>query len=297
MEGRFIKLLFVFTLFIFLINNVSASDFYSCELNADLVNQDPHPAIAGEYVEVLFQLRGLGSCDSGAIVELVLEYPFFLDSGSSVKVMEANTYAGSGFNSNWNIPYKIRIDPDALEGTYEIELRYRERDNLGLGNYISKKFEIELEDGRTDFEVYVGDHVIKDKSLVFEILNIGNQDIEALTVEIPKQENIVVKGANRNIVGDLDSNEYTTTDFEAIPAGGDINLILHYTDSTNKRRTIEKLVYYDPTYFIDSMGNVTADKTGTYVAIIVIVAAAGFFIYKRKNKNNKKMKKRGSFRV
>ena len=45
------------------------------------------------------------------------------------------------------------------------------------------------------------------------------------------------------------------------------------------------------------MGNVTADKTGTYVAIIEIVAAAGFFIYKRKNKNNKKMKKRGSFRV
>ena len=101
------------------------------------------------------------------------------------------------------------------------------RTTLALTSFVSGEFSPKM-DGRTDFEVYVGDHVIKDKSLVFEILNIGNQDIEALTVEIPKQENIVVKGANRNIVGDLDSNEYTTTDFEAIPAGGDINLILHY---------------------------------------------------------------------
>ncbi len=297
MEGRFIKLIFVFVLFIFLINNTSANDFYNCELAADLVNQDPHPAIAGEYVEMLFQLRGLGSCDSGAIVELVLEYPFFLDSGSSIKVMEANTYAGHGFNSNWNIPYKVRIDPDALEGTYEVELRYRERDNLGLGSYISKKFDIELEDGRTDFEVYVDNHIIKDRSLVFEILNTGNQDIEALTVEIPKQENIVVKGANRNIVGDLDSNEYTTADFEATPSEGNIKVILHYTDSTNERRTIEKLVYYDPTYFIDSLGNTAPDRTGTYLIFAVIIAAVGFFIYRRKNKNNKKLKKRGTFRV
>lgn len=248
-------------------------------------------------MDALFQLRGMGGCDSGAIVELVLEYPFFLDSGSSIKVMEANTYAGHGFNSNWNIPYKIRIDPDALEGTYEIELRYGARDNIEGGSYIFKKFDIEIEDGRTDFEIYIENHVIKDKSLIFEILNTGNQDIEALTVEIPKQENIVVRGANRNIVGDLDSNEYTTADFEATPSEGNIVVRLLYTDSTNERRTIEKLVYYDPTYFTDSLDNATPDRPGTYLTLLVIVAIVGFFIYRRKNKNNKKFKKQGSFRV
>ena len=51
--------------------------------------------------------------------------------------------------------------------------------------------------------------------ITIEVLNIEASDIEALTIEIPKQDNIEVKGPNKIVVGDLDSNEYTTAEFEA----------------------------------------------------------------------------------
>jgi hypothetical protein len=277
-------------LLVFCINDVSADR--ACSISADLINQDPHPALAGGYVEVLFQLTGTGSCDDGAIAHLVLDYPFSLDEGDSVRVIKSSTYAGYGQNSNWNLLYKIRVDPDAIEGDYEVELRYKGKGELNPDSFVFEKFTLTVEDGLTDFEIYVNDHNIKDRNLVFEILNNGNQDIEALTIEIPKQDNIIVKGSNRNIVGDLDSNEFTTADFEAIPSDGDINLVLYYTDSTNERRMMEKTVSYDSSYFIGSIDNTAPSQMGTYVTVLIVILLIGFFVYrkKRKNKNKKKNK-------
>ena len=276
------------------IGNVSAASI--CTISADLVNQDPYPAIAGDYVEVLFQLDGIGnSCDEGAIAHLVLDYPFSLDNGDSVRIIKSTTYAGEGHSSKWNLIYNLRIDPDAKEGDYEVELRYKDRGEFNQDDFVSKKFNITLEDGLTDFEVHIEDHNIASKNLVFEILNTGNQDIEALTVEVPKQDNIIIKGSNRNIVGDLDSNEFTTTDFEATPSEGKIDLIFYYTDSTNERRMIEKTVFYDSTYFIGSIDNTAPSQTTNYVIGAVIVILLLFFII-RKKKNNKKSK-RGKFNV
>jgi len=59
-------------------------------------------------------------------------------------------------------------------------------------------------------------------------------------LEIPKQTNIIVKGPNRVVVGDLDSNEYTTADFEATMRDGDLTIELTYSDTINVRRTISK---------------------------------------------------------
>ncbi len=277
-------LIFVLLFSLLAINSVKADG--SCVLNAELVNQDPYPAIPGDYVEVLFQISGISSgCENGAAIDLVLEYPFFLDnSESSTRTIKSSTYAGEGYNSNWNTIYKIRVDENALEGDYEVELRYKEGASLSWGEYSFEKFIINVEDAQTDFEIHIEEHKIKDRLLVFEILNTGNQDIEALTVEIQKQENIVVKGSNRNIVGDLDSNEYTTADFEAIPQEGEIKLILYYTDSINERRMLEKTVIYDPSYFEDSLENTKPSQIGTYVTILILIAATVYFFYRRRKK-------------
>ena len=288
---RGIFLTLVIALILFSISNASASGI--CSVSANLVNQDPYPAITGDYVEILFQLDNI--CDGGVIANLVLNYPFSLDEGDSVRIIKSNIYSTDRYNSKWNIVYKIRIDQNALEGDYEIELKYKDGGDMSQNAFISKKFNITLEDGRTDFEIYIEDYLIKDKNLVFEILNIGNQDIEALTIEIPKQNNIIVKGSNRNIVGDLDSSEFTTTDFEATPSEGEIILDVYYTDSTNERRYLQKIVNYDSSYFIDSIDNTSPDKTKNYVVGALVVILLAFFII-RKKKNGKKSKK-GTFNI
>jgi hypothetical protein len=290
------KNLILNTLLVFIVIPLLASVTLACNLDAELINQDPYPALSGDYVEVLFQINGIGSdCEDGAIAELILEYPFSLDGKDSSRILKSSTYAGYGHSSYWNLLYKIRIDPNTIEDDYEVELRYSDGNSLYGGSYIFEKFNITVEDGRTDFEIYVDDYKISDRNLVLEILNVGNQDIEALTVEIPKQDNIVVKGSNRNIVGDLDSNEYTTADFEAIPSEGDITINLIYTDSTNERRSIQKTVYYDPTYFVDSLDNTAPDKTATYVVAGIIIIAIVYFFFRRHKK--KKHKKKNKFEV
>ncbi len=295
MKNAVIKKKVIFSvLFIIMALPILASPAFAiCNLDAELVNQDPHPALSGDYVEVLLQVNGIGGdCEEGAVAELVLDYPFSLDGKDSSRILGSGTYAGDGNNNFWNIVYKIRIDQNAIEDDYEIELRYAGGDNLYGGSYIFKKFNITVEDGRTDFEIHVEDYNIKERNLVLEILNVGNQDIEALTVELPKQDNVAVKGSNRNIVGDLDSNEYTTADFEATPAEGEITVNLIYTDSTNERRSVQKTVYYDPSYFVDSLDNAAPDRTGTYVVAGIAILAIVYFFFRRYKKKKQKKKKK-----
>jgi len=291
MKGALIKGALVFTLLFILSNYAIATSNDPCNLDAELINQDPYPSLPGEYVEVLFQLTGVGGCDEGVTAALVLDYPFSIE-GDGIRRIFSDTYAGQGVNSNWNLLYKIRVDRNAIEDDYEVELRYAQGRVLDDSAYSYTKFNITVEDGRTDFEIHVEDYKISTRNLVLEILNVGNQDIEALTIEIPKQENIIVRGSNKNIVGDLDSNEYTTADFEAIPQEGEMKINLFYTDSTNERRTIEKTVYYDPSYFIDSLDNAKQDRTAIYIITgLVILLIALFFFRKYKKKNKKKKRK------
>jgi|TARA_Y100000310_G_scaffold342784_1_gene447421 hypothetical protein len=285
MKRGLVKWLFIFLV---IVSPVYANE--GCTPSAQLVNQDPYPGLSGNYVEVLFQLNGVSSsCEDGVAVDLILDYPLSLDSyDSSIKILKSSTYAGYGYDSFWNNVYKIRIDEDAIEGDYEVEFRYKEGIDLNWETFSFERFNITIEDAITDFEVHIDNHNIRERGLFFQILNIGNQDIEALTLEIPIQENIVVKGSNRNIVGDLDSSEYTTASFEAIPTDGEITVLLHYTDSINERRTLEKKVYYNSIYFADSLDNLEPDRTNRYLAVggFVLFFVILFFI-KRKNKIRK----------
>jgi hypothetical protein len=121
-------------------------------------------------------------------------------------------------------------------------------------------------------------------------LNIGEHDVQALTVEIPEQENIQIKGGNRNIVGDLDSNEDTTFNFEAVPQGAEINLIIHYTDEINVRRQIDKKVDYNSFFFTGRKADEIQPKSNSYyVAIGLGVVLVLIFIRSRWIKRKKKL--------
>ncbi len=297
MNKREMILSFVFV-FIFFNANYVFSDQAGCTLSAELVNQDPYPGLPGDEVEVLFQLNGItNACEQGVAVDLVLDYPFSLQGyQSSMRFLESATYSGYGYASYWNNVYKIKIDEEALDGEYELEFRYKEGADMAWQDEFSfERFIIKLEDGRTDFEVHIDNHDIDQRDLVFQILNVGNQDVEALAVEIPDQDNIIVKGSNRNIVGDLDSNEYTNANFEAIPFDGEITIFIHYTDSINERRTIEKKVVYNSAYFTSSLQNMEEDNLRVYVILISLFIF--FFVLHIVRKSRKNKRRRSKFSI
>jgi hypothetical protein len=261
-----------------------------CAPQISIINQDPYPAIPGDYVKVVFQIAGLENPNCGMITFGLNEnYPIHLDPSTQNPItINAGTYS-KDFSSSVQESYKIRLDESALNGENPIEVYY----STGSASVV-QDFNITVQDTRADFEINVKNYDFTTRILTFNILNTAKNNVKALTLEIPKQNGIEIKGANRIVVGDLDSNEYTTADFEAILPQGqtNINLSVIYTDSINVRRQMQKEVSFDSSYFTD----VSTKSKIPWFWIILIVVVVAFFVWRRmkkKKREKERMKKRG----
>lgn len=268
-------LLLMFSIFSFA--NVLAAP---CDLTISMINQDPYPATPGEEVSIVFQIDGLENTECGTVeFQLLEKYPVTISQGQDkVHIIEAGTFK-KDFKSFYLASYKAIVSPDALEGDNPIEIQYRAGSNLG---YTTKDFNLRVEDTRAEFEVHIKDYDFATKILTLEILNIAQNDIQALTVEIPKQDGIEVKGSNRNIVGDLDSNDYTTAEFEAIPKNNEFEILIYYSDQINERRVVTEKVYFESDYFVRETENNTSFST--YVIILAIIGLIVWWIIRRRKK-------------
>ncbi|MBT4376888.1 hypothetical protein HOD29_05945 [archaeon] len=273
----------MFSLMLFSLSGVLAAA--GCDIGVSMINQDPYLAIPGDYVKLVFQVDGMENPECGVVeFELLEQYPIIFDPDEVGKyTINAGSY-DRDFSSFFVAQYKVRVDENALDGDNPIEVQYKHSLNL---DYESITFDLNVEDARADFEVHVKDYDSVTNMITFEILNIADSDVEALTVEIPKQEAVVVKGAKTNIVGDLDSNEYTTANFEVVPARGYITLEITYSDTINKRRMVEKNVLFEPEYFEDRAGD---QKSGNvWMVLFFLLVAILIISYVLKKRKKKKM--------
>lgn len=284
-------LIFGAILFISLIGILPKVSAIACDLQISLLNQDPYPAIPEDYVKIVFEIDGVSNPECGQIeFELLQQYPLIFDPGQNTKeVFNSGTY-NKDFNSFKTIPYKVRIDPNALNGETPIEVRYK----TGMSQaYLTEQFDINIEDVRADFEIHIKDYNPLTKEITFEIANIAKNDITLFTLMIPEQENLEVKGANINIVGDLDAKDYTTATFEATPKKGEITLNLTYTDLINVRRTLQKTVTFEPKYFEGRANGKQKISIWLYLFwVLVIIAVIRHFHRKRKAKKKAQIEQR-----
>jgi hypothetical protein len=149
------------------------------------------------------------------------------------------------------IPFKLRVDKDTIDGDNLIKASLDYEDEKGQMTSQVEEFTINVAGVHADFDVSIDDFDSTTNTLTLAVLNMGENDVKALVVEIPKQESINVKGSNRDIVGDLDSSDDTTARFEAVPSEGEFEVVLHYTDEINERRMMVKKVMYDSSYFLN----------------------------------------------
>lgn len=282
----------ILTLVFFFVTLVSAK----CTLDVSLVNQDPYPAVPGDYVKLLFQVTGTENPDCAYITfELKEKYPISFDPGETGLVQIKGGTFQRDYSSSLTVPFKVRLDENALDGANRIEVIYGSGATQNQ-TYFSKLFDIEVDDTHADFEIYVKDYEPTTNILTLEVLNIAESDVEAVTIEIPEQEGIKILGARTDILGDIDSNEYTTADFTIKPGEGIIKLNIYYSDAINERRTIEKEIYFNPEYF--SSNEKQATPWYTYLIYILIIGGVGYYFYKRrKKKKEHKHHSRGMSRL
>lgn len=267
-----------------------------CNIGITMVNQDPYPAVPGEYVKIVFQITGTENPDCEYInFELMNKYPIIFDPGEkSMKEFIGGTYA-KDFTSSLVVPYKVRVDKDALDGENEIEVRYGTKNSSIFSNF--QTFNLEVQDTKADFELHIDKYSYATKDLTIEILNIADVDVEALTLEIPKQDNVDIRGSNRVVVGDLDSNEYTTADYTANLEDGNINIKLLYTDNIGKRREVIKTIEFDSSYFAQREDEEPQTPIFYYIIGLLIVGAILWWILRKRKKRQHKMRSKGSARL
>ena len=263
-----------------------------CALDVSMINQDPYPAIPGEYVKIVFQVEGISDEKCGRVeVELLEKFPISFDEANDSTIIIRSGVYEKDFSSFLTAPFKVRVNENALDGDTPIEIRTK----IGpTSSYITRQFLLNIKDNNVDFEVHVKDYDYNKNTVTFEILNIGKSDVEALTVEIPKQNNIEIKGPNRNIVGDIDSNEFSTADFEAIINNGEVKMNIIYTDNIGVRRTVEKSVEFDSSYFLDRKADQKTTSKWTYIFGVVVILVVGYYFYRRHKKKEEHHKRRHS---
>ena len=108
---------------LFLISLVSATAVLeSCNPTVSLINQEPYPAIPGDYVKVVFQIDGVTNPSCGQVIaEYVPEYPFSLDPNVSNKIsLKSGTFISQDYQSYFLAPFELRVDKDALDKSYTV---------------------------------------------------------------------------------------------------------------------------------------------------------------------------------
>ncbi|PIN90910.1 hypothetical protein COU60_01040 [Candidatus Pacearchaeota archaeon CG10_big_fil_rev_8_21_14_0_10_34_76] len=285
--NRLILMTIALSLFIFSANLATSAE---CDMKVSLINQDPYPAVPGDYVKLVFQVTGIENPQCINVnFELVEKYPLQLDPNTASKIqVKGGTYTSQDFTSSLLVPYKVRLDASALDGDAQIETRVG-TSNLNISNRIYN-FNISVKDVRSDFEVFVKNYNPSTRKITFEILNTGKSDVEALTLEINSQENFNLRGPGANIIGSLDSKDFTTADFEAIVKEGDIEMTIYYIDEVKVRRSLPKSIYFNPQPFIDREKEQQSTPVITYiVGLLILVIVIYFFYRKYKNKKRKKI--------
>lgn len=263
---------------LFLISFIAAT---ICSTGVTLINQDPYPATPGDYVKLVFQVEGISNSECGNIdFELKDKFPISFDPGTSPLYSAVGGSYAISYGNFLTIPFKVRVSEDAVEGDNQIETFLSAQGVPGTWN----NFSLSIQDLRSDFDVYLKNYDLTTNTATLEVLNTGKTDIKALTMTILPDSEVSVKGPSKSVLGDLDSNEYTTADFE-LSGKGKLNLKLEYTDSANVRRSLDKFMDFDASAFEGRKKDQKTISTSTYIIILVILVAVGYWGYKKYKKN------------
>ena len=274
---------------IFIISGMASA---ACNLNVGMLNQDPYPAVPDDYVKVVFQMNGTEDSDCGDIfMDINPIYPFSLDATDSTVLVKGGNFI-SGYPSFLEAGYKIKVDKDAVDGDNKIQVRYGKTNIINASQI--KDFYINVENVRTDFDVIIQDYSLTTNVITFGIVNIGKENAEALTLEIPEQGNVKLLGNNKVIIGSLNVNDDTTATVKAMPRGeGEITINLGYNDKINVRRTLEKKVFFSGSYLEQTAAR--APKGLYYylfwaaLVLFVLYFAYGYYKKSKAKKNNLKL--------
>jgi hypothetical protein len=264
----------------------------------------------GKPTPVVFTLSNVGS---SPIKDLAFSWSqpssLILPVGS-----DNNIYIGSlGIGEQSKVVFTMTTNPGISPGVYPVTLALNYIEGNTTATSTSQIGMIV--GGTTDFDVSAEG---SSGQVSLSIANIGSNDANSVTVEIPSQPSFSVTGGSSAILGNLNTGDYTTATFQISSrvarnatggfgggnqtlGGGSQNLLVRisYTDTTGQRQSVDKEVPVS----LGASSSSTTTSSGTFSSrsqssgqglIYIIIGAAGiaavvgFFIYRQRKTKKKK---------
>ncbi len=165
----------------------------SPSIEATLAYQDPDPVEPGDEVELRFSVKNTGKSPAKSTeFSIETKYPFELSAGEKeTKIIgDVRVYDATEIDTGEaSVKFKLKIDEDALEGNYQLILKYRTEEGISRGQWInldpftitigSKGTHLVLrESTTTPGQISPGEH----GALTLIFSNEGNTVLEDITV-------------------------------------------------------------------------------------------------------------------
>ncbi len=170
-------------------STVQAASLGSGMIQAVFMNQDPDPAIPGQYVDLRWQLIKIGGTRlENTRFKLEVEYPFYFDQGERPEKYLGDVIGGTEEEEYYILHYRLRVDSDALKGDYNVTLRY----TYGRGvSWFEQDYIVHVDTSRPEFVVGLlrtsPEKLVADTTealLKIEIDNIGDGKAENVQVKL-----------------------------------------------------------------------------------------------------------------
>lgn len=209
------------------------------------------------------------------------------NSASEKSVYQLNSKESKEFQ------FQIITYPDATAGIYKIPLDITFSDNVGT-EYTREEIVGVIVNSEPDIKVVVDSTNIvtgtKNGEVVLKIINKGLTDVKFMNLKIQKTDEFeLLSASNEEYIGNLDSDDFETVEYNLYLKGGaiiDIPLELEYRDNNNKLYTEQlslKLQIHDADKLNQKKGGFS------WIAIVIIAAAiVGVVIYRRRKKRKDK---------
>ncbi|MCZ7400376.1 MAG: hypothetical protein O8C62_12010 [Candidatus Methanoperedens sp.] len=210
-------------------------------------------------------------------------------SKSSFSILGAGTQFSLGnlkAGDEAEITFDLAVDITATPGVYNLPLKI-----TGLGNYSSDNYVGLVVAGTTNFEISYQESL---GSFSLNVLNIGVNPANSVTVSLPRQKNFSTTGSSSAVLGNLNSGDYTSAIFQIAKitgAGNSLEVDIQYTDTSGQRHTVIKYLPVD----LSTAGAQTKSASTNYTtwllaAIIILVIywqRSKISAYFRKQKGSK----------
>jgi len=245
-------LLFLF-LFVLATNTVFANTD-NAFVRINLLNQDPDPANPGDYVEIRFKVEKFGNnIIEDLTFELDPKYPFYFDAIDTPIKSVGNWGGFSEDDEFYTLYYKLKVDEDAIEGTYDLDLYTYETDRESR---TKSTYKIRVDENQ-DPNLVLGKltstpiKLLSDTTqnrINIEILNIGNSKAQQVLTKLvlPEGFESSYSFSTQDNLGNIEANSQKNSMFyidikdTVQPGSSSAMLEVSYTkDDSDELKTLE----------------------------------------------------------